>query len=553
MKRKNRKRIVSIVVIVMILVISYSPAVFAEQESERNYGYHDDVRIETYDVPVKGIRPNYDSELEACYSSLEQAWFPQNVRYRNQGSGGTCWAFSTANAADISYAKECSSNALALSSPKRLAYYFYHRNNDPLGLTGSDRNMNISDEQNWYKLGGNAIFTFQAMANRTGLAVDDEHVSNNGYPENGYDSINENDIAYFTEKAVVVEYSDYINMDAFRSKIKSMIKEYGAVAVSLNMKQTAPYYNTNSNAMYYDGDERAHNHAVTLVGWDDNYDKSNFCEGNQPTNNGAWIVLNSWGSNSNDNNVFHLSYEDKCALGYYNGEYYEGTAVAYDMAAADETQLYQHDGTAGNTSYHFVEGYSVASVFTAKSYIELKSVGFTEFNNGPTSYDIKVYKGKTDDSITKICKNDPVAVCDINSTKTIDPGYYSFDLTTPAIIKRGETFCIVVTFKTQTSMGVETTYENAGWIKFVAGLKQGESYYRDSDSSGWKDTVKNNYCLRIKGIAGNLDITTTQGLSELCSAVVANLLSDIQKIVGDYNDDKVIDVNDVIAIRNTIN
>ena len=37
------------------------------------------------------------------------------------------------------------------------------------------------------------------------------------------------------------------------------------------------------------------NHAVVIVGWDDNYDKSNFLQ--KPKNNGAFLVRNSWGTN----------------------------------------------------------------------------------------------------------------------------------------------------------------------------------------------------------------------------------------------------------------
>ena len=38
------------------------------------------------------------------------------------------------------------------------------------------------------------------------------------------------------------------------------------------------------------------NHAVCIVGWDDEYSRENFGEAHQPPADGAWIVKNSWGS-----------------------------------------------------------------------------------------------------------------------------------------------------------------------------------------------------------------------------------------------------------------
>lgn len=49
-------------------------------------------------------------------------------------------------------------------------------------------------------------------------------------------------------------------------------------------------------------------HAVTIIGWDDNYSKENFSDelGNMPSNDGAYIALNSWG----EYDLFYISYED---------------------------------------------------------------------------------------------------------------------------------------------------------------------------------------------------------------------------------------------------
>ena len=59
-----------------------------------------------------------------------------------------------------------------------------------------------------------------------------------------------------------------------------------------------------------------------IVGWDDNYDKSNFLQ--KPKNNGAFLVRNSWGTN--DHGYYWVSYEDKSIVPTYTIQDYEKTA-----------------------------------------------------------------------------------------------------------------------------------------------------------------------------------------------------------------------------------
>ena len=51
------------------------------------------------------------------------------------------------------------------------------------------------------------------------------------------------------------------------------------------------------------------NHEVAIVGWDDNYSRTNF-RNYASIGDGAWIVKNSWGSNWADNGYFYVSYYD---------------------------------------------------------------------------------------------------------------------------------------------------------------------------------------------------------------------------------------------------
>ena len=50
-------------------------------------------------------------------------------------------------------------------------------------------------------------------------------------------------------------------------------------------------------------------HGVVIIGWDDNYSRNNFVY-EKPQNDGAWLILNSWGSNWGNNGTAWISYED---------------------------------------------------------------------------------------------------------------------------------------------------------------------------------------------------------------------------------------------------
>ncbi|HIY83724.1 lectin like domain-containing protein [Rubneribacter sp.] len=143
---------------------------------------------------------------------------------------------------------------------------------------------------------------------------------------------------------------DYEGAKRANDAIKEQLHEGRGVAIAFYADQSKPnqitemgYMNPGNNEdgswAHYTYDAVGISHAVTIVGWDDNYAKENF--GNpdpetgevdpnkQPPANGAWIVKNSWGAgdkfpngypggwgtdedgDGNGDGYFYLSYWDK--------------------------------------------------------------------------------------------------------------------------------------------------------------------------------------------------------------------------------------------------
>lgn len=101
------------------------------------------------------------------------------------------------------------------------------------------------------------------------------------------------------------------NSDNYVGDVKKAILNYGAVSVAYASSNAEPYFNEKTSA-HYVNKSLSPNHAVAIVGWDDNYKADNFLI--TPPGDGAWIVKNSWASDWGDNGYFYISYYEKSFL-----------------------------------------------------------------------------------------------------------------------------------------------------------------------------------------------------------------------------------------------
>lgn len=128
----------------------------------------------------------------------------------------------------------------------------------------------------------------------------------------------------------------------FRDTVKRHIMNYGSLYCSIASPQPNAEYVSGSN-VYYKGDEKVEGyHAVSIIGWDDNYSKDNFNGKYKPSKNGAYIAVNSWGYDVQE--VLYISYEDKLVEGEMVGVIDVGTQKTeenYRVIKFESPNLYE--------------------------------------------------------------------------------------------------------------------------------------------------------------------------------------------------------------------
>ena len=217
---------------------------------------------------------------------------PENTVIRDQGKENSCWAFSAIAAIETNLALKNKQNGgltkvYDFSEQYMVSSSFY---DNYLNGIKNYKGMGFKPYE-----GGN--FDYRAMGNiMSGYGL----VNEEDYPY--LNSEKPVDINSFNDKKIKADVLDTITFKnpkneseliELRKKIKEHIVVNGGVAVGVKMPDIGNYdFNPVTGSIYSSVKEEP-NHAVTIIGWDDDYSKDNFF--NKPNNNGAWIAKNSYG------------------------------------------------------------------------------------------------------------------------------------------------------------------------------------------------------------------------------------------------------------------
>jgi C1A family cysteine protease len=282
--------------------------------------------------------------------------------------------------------------------------------------------------------------------------------------------------------------------------IKNAIMTYGALYTTMYYDNT--YYNS-SQQTYYCNSSATVNHAVTVVGWDDNKAMTG-----SPPANGAWIIKNSWGSAWGESGYFYISYYDTNAV---------KEAVAYTdiVPASDYAAVYQYDPLGMTTSTGCGNTYIWgANIFTPVQNENLSAVGIYALQNN-TAYEIKVYDTFSGGTFSAQLGST------VSGTVT-NAGYYTVPLLSPVSLTTGNSIGVVVKFTTPGyTYPLPLEYRISGYSTGVT-ASAGQSYY-SCDGSAYYDITgwDPNSNINIKALAVSLDADGdgVEDSSDNCSSV----------------------------------
>ncbi len=447
-------------------------------------------------LPVMDEDPLREESLlkgadDPYYSSVDKGYVSDVI---DQADSQLCWAFSAASCMETDAVKKGLMSDDEHLSADALGYYFFNRVPDKKGLTQDTVIRNTAPgTSSYYDNGGNtinAVFELMQWLNPIHYDKAPFTAKANEYPDTvefAYDQ----DLLHLSGARWTASSS--------QKTIKQMVSAYGAAAIGIYMKDSAvrmvSYNGVKVHTLYNDSRESI-NHAVTIVGWDDEFPaelfKGSTSSSASPEEDGAFICKNSY----NDHPYFYLSYRDASIL----SSSYNNKAISFCVdSSSNYDNNYGYDGGIGTSRASAVGTIYGAEIFCASAdpgdrngAEEIKAVSFAT-NTAGASYTVSVYTGLSSNS------QDPtsgILMSQVSSEQPLAcPGYYTVELPEPVYVDEGVYFSVVVSLSAHSASDHATLmYDDSyggstsSWVYSNPVAKSGRSYL-SKDGVQWSDTA----------------------------------------------------------------
>ena len=570
------KKSLAIILSVMLLFSTLPFAVFAEtDEGSAPAGNSiDEIASQLQDpsddpfdfVTPKAARKSARSAHPDSYD-LRDEGIVTPVKFQNPF--GTCWGFAAIAAAETSILGDpdvrgsYTADTLDLSE-KHLVYFVAQaiedRNDPQYGEgTHAEKGVSVADKLN---MGGLSFRATNLFASGLGPLVEDDGTEMPTLRYMGADGSKEyrmiNDVLeeycyddeddwslpeeyrflhnFSLSESYMLPSPAHVDQDTEKytynaeatEAIKEMLVNNRAVEIGFCADTSSPsqeagdgiYISKNWAHYTYDASETP-NHAVTIVGWDDDYPKENFVEGHNPPEDGAWLVKNSWGSEEetfpNRGPGWGIENENGEHTGYFWLSYFDKTldapeALAFDRNNETENEGYYvdaHDFMPPND----VEGAAVPGETKMANVFKARNCQLLEGVSCQTSY-----PGTKVVSEVYVLPSDFRNPTDGMKVATVEGqyeygGFHKMKLDSPVQIQKGQYYSIVQTqtipdgeYAVNMPVALNETFSKAiGEKTWVQGVVNKNESYMYADGA-WHDYADKSFVKKLFG--DSLDIMT---------------------------------------------
>jgi len=314
-------------------------------EEFSNYGYI----AEDFIAPSRST--DYDCELvfaasyyDESYNSYKAGLLPKTVR--NQAKEGTCWAHAVLGAVETDMIVNNGATNDIDYSELQMVYFTAHDYDDPKDCHDADTVSFYSSEgKSYMSNGGNSMFAYHALLNQIG-PIDEQLGKYEWGATYAFDEAYLHDYnCAQLEQVQIIPTSDI-------EGIKQAVLDHGSVAVSY-FGASATGKNGNVNCFVNSSEEyvvtyystaSSTNHAVMIVGWDDNIPADSFGDDtHRPSRNGGWLIRNSWGGQGYGiTGYFWLSYDEPSLKATGNAYAMSTSTLAHDHVYSYEGNMPGH-------------------------------------------------------------------------------------------------------------------------------------------------------------------------------------------------------------------